>query len=86
MLERLFKTTNKALECSQNQRKYLMSEYRKTLEECVCTINQIQDVQNIRHFTETSKNELRNNIIDNTRTKLVTKLIELDNLARKSNS
>lgn len=86
MLSRLFKTTNKALECSQEQRKLLLEEYRSTLQEFVYTINQVQDIQAIENITEPEKEEMRNSIIDNARTETVSKIIELDNLLRKSNS
>lgn len=86
MFGRLLKTTRKALECSQKQRKYLLDEYKETIEECIYTINQVQDTHSIKHMEESDKEQIRNNIIDNARTKFVTKLLELDNPLRKSNS
>ena len=40
------------------------------------TINEIQDVESMKK-SEIEKNKKRNSIIDNKRTKLITKLIEL---------
>ncbi len=86
MFDRQLKITRRALECSQKQRKNLLTEYKKTIEECIYVINQVQDTHSIKHMAEEDKEQLRNNIIDNARTKFVTKLIELDNPLRKSNS
>ena len=75
-----------------NQRKYIKEleknvklthkNYRdiqeKILEDFVMTINEIQDVEAMKK-SEIEKNKKRNSIIDNKRTKLITKLIELSN-------
>lgn len=73
-----------------NQRKYIKELERniklihknnrkvqeQILEDFVMTINEIQDVESMKK-SEIEKNKKRNSIIDNKRTKLITKLIEL---------
>ena len=60
----------------------LIDQLRKTqnelLEEFVMTINQLQDIQAMK-IREEEKDKMRNCIINNKRTKYVTKLIELSN-------
>lgn len=51
---------------------------KQLLDEFIMTINQIQDLQSL-NLPEEEKNEMRNTIINNARTKYVTKLIELSN-------
>lgn len=51
---------------------------KQLLEEFVMTINEIQDIQYL-NLLEKEKDEMRNTIINNARTKYVTKLIELSN-------
>ena len=50
----------------------------KILEDFVMTINEIQDIEAIK-ISEVEKIKKRNSIINNKRTKLITKLIELSN-------
>lgn len=49
---------------------------KKMLDDFIMTINEIQDVQEIK-ATEEEKDKMRNSIIDNKRTKCLEKLIEL---------
>ena len=51
---------------------------KQLLDEFIITINQIQDIQSL-NLSEEEKDEMRNTIINHTRTKYVTKLIELSN-------
>lgn len=51
---------------------------KQLLDEFIMTINQIQDIQSL-NLSEEEKDEMRNTIINHTRTKYVTKLIELSN-------
>lgn len=48
------------------------------LDDFIMTINEVQDIQNL-NLSEKEKDEMRNTIINNARTKYVTKLIELSN-------
>lgn len=60
----------------------LIDQLRKTqnglLEDFVMTINELQDIQAMK-IKEEEKDKMRNSIINNKRTKYVTKLIELSN-------
>ena len=49
------------------------------IENFILTLNKIQDIEAI-NVAEEEKREMRNNIINPERTKLVTKLIELSNV------
>lgn len=49
---------------------------KKMLDDFIMTINEIQDIQEIK-ATEEEKDKMRNSIIDNKRTKCLEKLIEL---------
>ena len=51
---------------------------KQLLDEFIMTINEIQDIQSL-NLSEKEKDEMRNTIINNARTKYVTKLIELSN-------
>ena len=51
---------------------------KKMLDDFIMTINEIQDVQEIK-ATEEEKDKMRNSIIEYKRTQYVTKLIELSN-------
>ena len=51
---------------------------KQLLEEFIMTINEIQDIQAL-NLPEEEKDQMRNTIIDHTRTKYITKLIELSN-------
>lgn len=51
---------------------------KQLLDEFIMTINQVQDIQSL-NLSEEEKDEMRNAIINNARTKYVTKLIELSN-------
>lgn len=51
---------------------------KQLLDEFIMTINQIQDIQSL-NLSEEEKDEMRNTIINQARTKYVTKLIELSN-------
>ncbi len=48
------------------------------LDEFIMTINEVQDIEAL-DIPEKEKTHMRNTIIDNARTKYVTKLIELSN-------
>ena len=51
---------------------------KQLLDGFIMTINEIQDIQTL-NLSEKEKDEMRNTIINNARTKYVTKLIELSN-------
>lgn len=51
---------------------------KQLLDDFIMTINELQDIQSI-NVSEKEKDDLRNSIINNARTKYVTKLIELSN-------
>lgn len=51
---------------------------KQLLDDFIMTINELQDIQSI-NVNEKEKDDLRNSIINNARTKYVTKLIELSN-------
>lgn len=63
--------------------KKLRETQKELLEDFVMTINELQDIQAMK-INEEEKDKMRNNIINNKRTKYVTKLIELSN-TRQSN-
>lgn len=54
---------------------------KQMLDEFIMTINEVQDVEAL-DFPEKEKTHMRNTIIDNARTKYVTKLIELSNTVK----
>lgn len=56
----------------------LENEKEKLLEDFIMTINQLQDIQAMK-IKEEEKDKMRNSIINNKRTKYVTKLVELSN-------
>lgn len=81
----IFKTIIKQAKCIKELEKNIKlthKNYRdiqeKILEDFVMTINEIQDVEAIE-ISEVEKIKKRNSIINNKRTKLITKLIELSN-------
>lgn len=51
---------------------------KQMLDEFIMTINEVQDIEAL-DIPEKEKTHMRNTIIDNARTKYVTKLIELSN-------
>lgn len=51
---------------------------KQLIDEFIMTINEVQDIEAL-NFPEKEKIYMRNTIIDNARTKYVTKLIELSN-------
>ena len=51
---------------------------KQLLDEFIMTINEVQDIQAL-NLSEKEKDEMRNAIINQARTKYVTKLIELSN-------
>ena len=51
---------------------------KQLLDDFIMTINEVQDIQSL-NLSEEVKDSMRNSIINNTRTKYVTKLIELSN-------
>ena len=61
----------------------LQNKTKELLEDFVMTINELQDIQAMK-IKEEEKDKMRNSIINNKRTKYVTKLIELSD-TRKSN-
>ena len=61
----------------------LQNKTKELLEDFVITINELQDIQAMK-IKEEEKDKMRNSIINNKRTKYVTKLIELSN-TRQSN-
>ena len=61
----------------------LQNKTKELLEDFVMTINELQDIQAMK-IKEEEKDKMRNSIINNKRTKYVTKLIELSN-TRQSN-
>lgn len=56
----------------------LQNKTKELLEDFVMTINELQDIQAMK-IKEEEKDKMRNSIINNKRTKYVTKLIELSN-------
>lgn len=56
----------------------LQNKIKNLLEDFIMTINELQDMQAMK-IREEEKDKMRNNIINNKRTKYVTKLIELSN-------
>lgn len=54
----------------------LQNKTKELLEDFVITINELQDIQAMK-INEEEKDKMRNSIINNKRTKYVTKLIEL---------
>lgn len=56
----------------------LENKLKELLEDFVMAINEIQDIQAMK-IREEEKDKMRNSIINNKRTKYVTKLIELSN-------
>lgn len=54
----------------------LQNKTKELLEDFVMTINELQDIQAMK-IKEEEKDKMRNSIINNKRTKYVTKLIEL---------
>lgn len=81
----IFKTIIKQAKCIKELEKNIKlthKNYRdiqeKILEDFVMTINEIQDVEAIE-ISEIEKIKKRNSIINNKRTKLIIKLIELSN-------
>lgn len=61
----------------------MQNKITEFLEDFVITINELQDIQAMK-IKEEEKDKMRNSIINNKRTKYVTKLIELSN-TRQSN-
>ena len=51
---------------------------KQLLDDFIMTINEVQDIQSL-NLSEEEKDQMRNTIINHTRTKYVTKLIELSN-------
>lgn len=51
---------------------------KQLLDDFIMTINEVQDIQSL-NLAEEEKDQMRNTIINNARTKYVTKLIELSN-------
>ena len=51
---------------------------KQLLDNFIMTINEVQDIQAL-NLSEEEKDEMRNTIINNARTRYVTKLIELSN-------
>lgn len=51
---------------------------KQLLDDFIMTINEVQDIQSL-NLSEEVKDSMRNSIINNARTKYVTKLIELSN-------
>ena len=51
---------------------------KQLLDDFIMTINEVQDIQSL-NLSGKEKDEMRNTIINNARTKYVTKLIELSN-------
>ena len=56
----------------------LQNKTKELREDFVMTINELQDIQAMK-IKEEEKDKMRNSIINNKRTKYVTKLIELSN-------
>lgn len=56
---------------------------KQMLDEFIMTINEVQDIEAL-DIPEKEKTHMRNTIIDNARTKYVTKLIELSNTTEQS--
>ena len=56
---------------------------KQMLDEFIMTINEIQDIEAL-NYPEKEKTHMRNTIIDNARTKYVTKLIELSNICQET--
>lgn len=56
---------------------------KQMLDEFIMTINEVQDIEAL-DVPEKEKTHMRNTIIDNARTKYVTKLIELSNTTEQS--
>ena len=54
---------------------------KQLLDNFIMTINEVQDVQAL-NLSEEEKDEMRNTIINNARTRYVTKLIELSNTTK----
>lgn len=54
---------------------------KQLLDEFIMTINEVQDIE-VLNIPEKEKIYMRDTIIDNARTKYVTKLIELSNTAK----
>lgn len=91
MLNKIIEKLNKTLRQTINNqsdeikilRKQLREKQKELLEDFIMTINELQDIQAIK-IKEEEKDKMRNSIINNKRTKYVTKLIELSN-TRQSN-
>lgn len=56
---------------------------KQMLDEFIMTINEVQDIEAL-DVPKKEKTHMRNTIIDNARTKYVTKLIELSNTTEQS--
>lgn len=56
---------------------------KQLLDEFIMTINEVQDIEAL-DIPEKEKTHMRNTIIDNARTKYVTKLIELSNICQET--
>ena len=82
----MLKRKNRNNEAIQENKNKLIKELIKTqnelLEDFIMTINELQDIQEMK-INEEEKDKMRDSIINNKRTKYVTKLIELSD-TRKS--
>lgn len=91
MLNRIIEKLNKTLRQTINNqsdeikflRKQLREKQKELLDDFIMTINEIQDVEATKE-SEKEKDKMRNSIINNKRTKYVTKLIELSNTNQSS--
>lgn len=82
---KLIRTSKESLDNTTNTNKYLKELTKKTIEECIMALNEIQDIQAIK-ISEEDKDKMRNSIINKKRTEFVTKIIELDDLQNQTNS
>lgn len=86
MLERrINKALKESLDKTIEENKYLREILKKQIEDSILALNEIQDIQAIK-ISEAEKDMLRNSIINKKRTEFVTKIIELDDSGKHSNS
>lgn len=80
-LKTIFRQCNTITELEKNlklTKRNCKDMQKRLLNEFILTINEVQDIQTL-NLPEEEKDEMRNSIINNARTKYIEKLIELSN-------
>lgn len=81
ILKTIFRQCNTITELEKNlklTKRNCKDMQKRLLNEFILTINEVQDIQTL-NLPEEEKDEMRNSIINNARTKYIEKLIELSN-------